>query len=285
MRAWASMSMTRSARAGSRSTSACATTTARATSTRSRSSTGTRTQSAVAGGRQAVRLERDLAASRRDVQAERGRHDPAEGQLGAATIAASSPASSTTRRRRSRRRYVFSGLYDAQGNPLEHLEVVTDNSNLRIDPGFENPYTDQVHRHVRASVDRAAGAQRQRRLQEERQPVGLARHRRHVRQVQLDGRGQEFNLLQLTSGAESRLFQLTNPATSRTTTRGSICRSDKRHVEPLAGHVGPDPVEERGHPGDQQRAQLGHAPRARIASRLPGLFGQNPNDTSTPTAG
>ncbi len=37
---------------------------------------------------------------------------------------------------------MFSGPYDAQGNPLG-LELVTDNSNLRIDPGFENPYTDQ----------------------------------------------------------------------------------------------------------------------------------------------
>jgi hypothetical protein len=39
-------------------------------------------------------------------------------------------------------RYLFSGTYDAQGNP-EGLELVSDNTNLRVDPNFEPPYTDQ----------------------------------------------------------------------------------------------------------------------------------------------
>ena len=40
-------------------------------------------------------------------------------------------------------RYLFSGTYDAQGNP-EGLELVSDNTNLRVDPNFEPPYTDQL---------------------------------------------------------------------------------------------------------------------------------------------
>jgi carboxypeptidase family protein/TonB-dependent receptor-like protein len=40
-------------------------------------------------------------------------------------------------------RYLFSGTYDARGNP-EGLEFVSDNSNLRVDPNFDPPYTDQV---------------------------------------------------------------------------------------------------------------------------------------------
>ena len=39
-------------------------------------------------------------------------------------------------------RYLFSGTYDAQGNP-EGLELVSDNTNLRVDPNFKPPYTDQ----------------------------------------------------------------------------------------------------------------------------------------------
>ena len=39
-------------------------------------------------------------------------------------------------------RYFFSGTYDAQGNP-EDLELVSDNTNLRVDSGFRAAYTDQ----------------------------------------------------------------------------------------------------------------------------------------------
>ena len=40
-------------------------------------------------------------------------------------------------------RFLFSGTYDAAGNP-EGLELVSDNTNLRVDPDFESPYTDQI---------------------------------------------------------------------------------------------------------------------------------------------
>jgi outer membrane receptor protein involved in Fe transport len=39
-------------------------------------------------------------------------------------------------------RYLFSGTYDAAGNPND-LELVSDNTNKRVDPNFKNPYTDQ----------------------------------------------------------------------------------------------------------------------------------------------
>jgi hypothetical protein len=39
-------------------------------------------------------------------------------------------------------RFSFSGTYDAAGNP-EGTSLSSDNSNLRIDPNFKNPYTDQ----------------------------------------------------------------------------------------------------------------------------------------------
>ncbi len=39
-------------------------------------------------------------------------------------------------------RFIFSGLYDAAGNPLD-TELVSDNSQLRLDPELKSPYTDQ----------------------------------------------------------------------------------------------------------------------------------------------
>ncbi len=39
-------------------------------------------------------------------------------------------------------RFLFSGLYDARGTPLDAL-LVADNSQLRIDPDLKSPYTDQ----------------------------------------------------------------------------------------------------------------------------------------------
>jgi len=39
-------------------------------------------------------------------------------------------------------RYLFSGLYDEAGNPLD-AELVSDNTNRGVDSNFKNPYTDQ----------------------------------------------------------------------------------------------------------------------------------------------
>ena len=39
--------------------------------------------------------------------------------------------------------YLFSGLYDGAGNPLGK-SLLSDNRNLRVDPDYDNPYTDQL---------------------------------------------------------------------------------------------------------------------------------------------
>ena len=39
--------------------------------------------------------------------------------------------------------YFFSGTYDAAGDP-EGLELASDNSQLRVDPGFKDPWSDQI---------------------------------------------------------------------------------------------------------------------------------------------
>src|SRR5205814_9381861 len=39
-------------------------------------------------------------------------------------------------------RYLFSGLYSNSGTPLD-TELVSDNTNLTVNPKFKNPHTDQ----------------------------------------------------------------------------------------------------------------------------------------------
>ena len=42
-------------------------------------------------------------------------------------------------------RFLFDGTYDDAGNP-QNLELVSDNSNLHVDPSFKDPYYRPVHR-------------------------------------------------------------------------------------------------------------------------------------------
>jgi hypothetical protein len=39
-------------------------------------------------------------------------------------------------------RFLFDGVYDRAGNPVNPVKI-SDNTNLSVDPGFSNPYTDQ----------------------------------------------------------------------------------------------------------------------------------------------
>ena len=88
--------------------------------------------------------------------------------------------------------------------------------------------------------------------------------------------GKTFTLKQLTSGADSRLFQLTNPGDIENDYKGVQPAAQQADVQPLAGDVRPDAVEERGHPGVEQRA--GARQLTSPISAASQDFGQNPND-------
>jgi outer membrane receptor protein involved in Fe transport len=74
-------------------------------------------------------------------------------------------------------RYLFSGLYDGAGVPIG-TELVSDNSQLRVDPDYENPYTDQFilafDREIRNAISVSTS-------QTGRADGRLAGHRRRVR--------------------------------------------------------------------------------------------------------
>ncbi len=181
----------------------------------------------VAGRRQAVRLERDLAAPGRDDEAERGRLDAAEGQLG--------PLLPRHHHRRVRQRdavdcaqvRVLRASTTPQGNPLG-TEVVTDNSNLRIDSGFENPYTDQFILTLEHQFNDRLGLSVSGVYKNSSNQSGWKDVGGTYADVARTIEGKDFTLKQLTSGADSRIFQLTNPGDISNDYKGFNVQLNKR---------------------------------------------------------
>ena len=106
--------------------------------------------------------------------------------------------------------YLFSGLYSAAGVPLDK-ELVSDNSQLTVDPNLKNPYTDQFILALEQQVGSTIGFS-----------VSYV-YKRSEQQTAFPDIGGTYRLVpytapaganvpqvyQLTSGADSRLFQLT----------------------------------------------------------------------------
>ncbi len=170
-------------------------------------------------------------------------------------------------------RYEFSGLYSAAGDPLG-LSLVTDNSNLRIDPDFENPYTDQFiasfeHQLTSRIGVAISGVYKRSDNQSGWRDIGGTYAR-----VQRTAEGKTFDLLQLTSGAASRVFQLTNPGDLSSTYRGVHFQVNKRMSNRWQGTVGLTLSKSEGTLGSTN-ARSGPTTNANSTA---GVFGQNPND-------
>jgi hypothetical protein len=169
-------------------------------------------------------------------------------------------------------RYLFSGTYDAQGNP-EGLELVSDNSNLRVDPGFKNPYTDQF----------IGGFE-----QELVRNVGLSLYYIHKRGEDyggwhdiggqyepatfVDETGKSIAVQALVSDPTSRLFLLTNPPEMFTRYNGFSAQITKRmssHWQMVMSLVLSKSTGRLG----SSRSGLKNSQSATASD-----FGQNPND-------
>ena len=134
-------------------------------------------------------------------------------------------------------RFEFPGTYDAQGNP-EDLSLVTSNDNLRIDSGFENPYTDQYIVTLEHQLsDRVGfainGVWKKWDNQSAWQDIGGT-----YASVTRTAEGKTFDLLQLTSGAESRIIQLSNRDQMEATYKGAHFQINKRMSNRWQGTVG-----------------------------------------------
>lgn len=170
-------------------------------------------------------------------------------------------------------RYEFSGLYSPTGVPLG-LSLVSDNSNIRIDPDFENPYTDQFiasfeHQLTSRIGVAVSGVYKKSDNQSGWRDIGGTYAR-----VQRTAEGKTFDLLQLTSGAASRVFQLTNPGDLSSTYRGVHFQVNKRMSNRWQGTVGLTLSKSEGTLGSTN-ARSGPTTNANSTA---GVFGQNPND-------
>ena len=154
----------------------------------------------------------------------------------------------------------FTGTYDAQGNPL-NLDLVTSNDNLRIDSGFENPYADQYivtleHQFPIAIGFAVNGVWKKWNNQSAWSDIGGT-----YAPVTRTAEGKTFHLLQLTSGADSRVLQLTNADAMEATYKGVHFQLNKRMSNRWQSHRWLSPC-------PRPRASWGRAPRASHQFRM-----------------
>lgn len=170
-------------------------------------------------------------------------------------------------------RYEFSGRYNAAGDPLG-LILVSDNSQIRIDPDFENPYTDQFILSFEHQLsDRigvsASGVYKRSENQSGWRDIGGT-----YANVQRTAEGKTFDLKQLISGPASRLFQLTNPGDLQSTYRGVHLQLNKRMSNRWQGTFGVTLSKSEGRLGSTNA----RSSATTSANSTAGVFGQNPND-------
>ena len=174
-------------------------------------------------------------------------------------------------------RYLFSGLYDRSGNPIG-AELVSDNTNLAVDPDFKNPYTDQYIVGFEQELSPNLGLQinyvhkRGEDFGGWRDVRGRYAQVPYVDSAGTDASGRTVQVFQLLSDPTNRLFQLTNPDGMFMRYNGLSIQLQKRMARrwQATGSIVFSKSEGRlgSSRGAPTAAQTGTA----------GAFGQNPND-------
>lgn len=172
-------------------------------------------------------------------------------------------------------RYLFSGLYSAAGVPLDQ-ELVSDNSKLSVDPDLKNPYTDQFI----AAWEQQVGSH-----------IGLSVsyvHKRSEQQTAFPDIGGTYSLVaytapagasvpqvyRLTSGADSRRFQLRNDDRMFSRYNGVAFEIKKRMSSRWQANFGLTLSKSTG----RQGSSSARATPLTSQTSTAGIFGQNPND-------
>ena len=172
-------------------------------------------------------------------------------------------------------KYSFSGEYDSRGNPLG-LELFSDISQLTVDPDLENPYTDQFI----AAVEQQIGAD-----------LGFSInyvHKRSENQTAFNDIGGRYSLVpytapaganvtqvyRLTSGLDSRLFQLMNDDRMSSRYNGVAIELKKRMSNRWQANFGLTLSKSTG----RQGSSSARATPLTSQTSTAGIFGQNPND-------
>ncbi len=174
-------------------------------------------------------------------------------------------------------RFLFSGLYDDQGNPQD-LTLVSDNTNLKVDPNFKNPYTDQFIVGIEREIVKDLGIsvnyvhKRGKRYGGWLETRGVYETVPYVDDQGAEANGQVIPVQALVSDPADRLFLLTNPPQMSSRFNGVTIQLTKKmshNWEMVASLVLSKSTGRLGSSlGDPQAEQTSSARR----------FGQNPND-------
>jgi len=173
-------------------------------------------------------------------------------------------------------RYLFSGLYDASGAPLDR-ELVSDISQLSVDPNLKNPYTDQFI----VAWEQQAGPD-----------IGFSVnyvYKNSKRQTAFPDIGGIYTLVpfspppgvnvsqvyQLQNNPEDRLFQLRNDDRMFSTYNGVAFEVKKRMSNNWQANFGVTLSKSEGRLGGSSSAR---ATPLTSPTSTAGVFGQNPND-------
>ncbi len=170
-------------------------------------------------------------------------------------------------------RFLFDGTYDDAGNP-QNLELVSDISNLHVDPSFKDPTTDQFILSFEREIAQNLGVSVNYVYKKGKHYGGWIDTAGTYESVPFtdETTGKTLNLLRLTSETTDRQFLLTNPDPMFTKYNGATFQLTKRmsnHWQTVVSLV-----------WSRSTGRLGSSllgPFSRQSGISP-TFGQNPND-------
>lgn len=183
-------------------------------------------------------------------------------------------------------RFIFDGVYDRNSNPIG-LNQVSDNTNLRIDPGFDSPYTDQVIVGFEQELMTSLGLQvnyvhkRSRNFGAWPDVAGTYVPVQFADTLGREPSGQTITLQRLTSGAASRIFELRTDPRMQSHYNGVSFQVNKRMSSHWQGTFSLVLSKSEGRIGSSlgspTSSQSSSAGGSSSGGGLPG-FGANPND-------
>jgi hypothetical protein len=174
-------------------------------------------------------------------------------------------------------RFLFSGQYDEDGNPLD-TELVSDNTNLRVDPDFRNPYTDQFIVGFEHAITTDLGVSVNYIHKRGQRPGGWQEVNGEYQRVDYldvegaDASGQPISVFQLLTPVDERLFLLTNPDDMFSRYNGVDIQVVKRLADRWQATAGLTLSKAEGRLG----SSLNEPDEGTGSTAL--TFGQNPND-------
>jgi hypothetical protein len=173
--------------------------------------------------------------------------------------------------------YLFSGVYDSAGTPLGK-SLLSDNRNLRVDPGYDNPYTDQVIVGAAHELMQNLGVaaqfiyKRGERASGYVDSTGVYEPTTYIDSVGQGATNSPIEVFRLVSPPGDRVFTLTNPDGMDTRYKGFNIQATKRLAHHWQLGASLTLSESEGRLGSSRGG-----PSA-AQSSLAGTFGRNPND-------